>query len=1066
MSKAHTNCLLVTLLPIIWANVGVGNVILGLVIIVVSLIMMIVIYDANLRILLGAQHPAEVKVEATRFTPPLIRNAVRVAKAAYCVREEQEKIFSQTIAGVPCVKSFSCQSPKGFASQAYNIVFFDDYIIVGFRGTNDVKDWCTNCNPIPGNLFDGKIHGGFLQRAKSIPLDEILELARNKKLIFTGHSLGGAIAKICTLLCFYKTTDTPNVLQNIFCITFGAPYVGTAEVKDFVATFRKDFCLANNILNIVNENDCIPGILNLGVSAPVAMEILNKIADPFCQILSWVSTPIVAGGVGVIIDTIRKAITELPDLIPTYQPIGSYQFVDRVERNAQRHLELSRFYGIKDYKYIQDRLSNSVKANAAYIEQHRLDRYEHSLCALLGLERSDEAPSEVATLPPISQICDAIQESRTLPAHLQQYTSYAINSLDRAGLTLIVRVNVREEFQRLSKVLFKLNVARVLCFISHHEFLVEQFYDSFHHVELREYHESHFELNSLRVIRAYEHAFPVSPDAKPLFPQGFIKLNIFTANTQAQFPKSINLHSMETIEGKWTEQWEAAYLRSQIAPAPVPGGFVVNYCRNKTSRELVQRCLLRWRTRFLIKKQRLENAKAIAERTPSSFVLMTASRKFQEILASTGNMKIILRNETMTVSQLCEVIARRVSEDLSSLSLQHEEAMANLRSAQQRELQSLLDGFSKKHKGVSAQTVRQLKQVVNSLRQRIEDIFNANITNREYWSRFECIEQAMAEHGDSLAQISQDYQDKLEKVVRESRQQMDTLKTAQLSEIEQLKTGLEADRVQLLQDNRLSYVGEAAVWGGLVGGVISLFVTTWTESFKIYYERKPINKAAYDIVKSTAQGAALGAISSGIVTYVETTAEILPANSFMRAMLKGNGGIILAVGFFSIGLIGAILQYRRGELTLPQLQAALTTQTTMFAGTLAGGALANALVAFLGASNPFILGAAVLVGSLLGGYAGRKAGEFIDQKWIKSEEEPVRAAYAALGVKAEDSLSKINRQYHILSRRFHPDKVDPKLPEQDKKAAHVRFLEISVAIELIRAHRIDEQQAAAAANLD
>eukprot|EP01031_Cornospumella_fuschlensis_P041672 gene41672-50853_t len=441
---------------------------------------------------------------------------------------------------------------------------------------------------------------------------------------------------------------------------------------------------------------------------------------------------------------------------------------------------------------------------------------------------------------------------------------------------------------------------------------------------------------------------------------------------------------------------------------------------------------------------------------------MTASRKFQEILASTGNMKIILRNEKMTVSQLCKVITHRVSEDLSSLSLQHEEAMANFRSAQQREIQSLLNGFSKKHKGVSAETVRQLKQVVNSLRQRIEEIFNAN-----YWlSRFEDIEQAMAEHGDSLAQVSQDYHDKLEKLVQESRQQMDTLKTTQLSEIEQLKAGLEADRVQLLQDNRLSYAGEAAVWGGLVGGVISLLATTWTESYKIYYERKPIDKVAYDIVKSTAQGAALGAISSGIVTYVETTAEILPANSFMRAMLKGNGGIILAVGFFSIGFIGTIYQYRRGELTFAQLQAALTTQTTMFTGTLAGGALASALVAFLGASNPIIFGAAVLVGSLLGGYSGRKAGEFIDQKWIKSEEEPVRAAYAALGVKAEDSLSKINRQYHMLSRRYHPDKVDPNLPEQDKKAAHVRFLEISVAIELIRAHRIDEQQAAAAVNMD
>ena len=79
-----------------------------------------------------------------------------------------------------------------------------DRIYIAFRGTKDLNDWKYNLQAFRercGSVIPGKFHSGFLQRAKSFPMETIFsdENFKNSDVIICGHSLGGAIASIVTL---------------------------------------------------------------------------------------------------------------------------------------------------------------------------------------------------------------------------------------------------------------------------------------------------------------------------------------------------------------------------------------------------------------------------------------------------------------------------------------------------------------------------------------------------------------------------------------------------------------------------------------------------------------------------------------------------------------------------------------------------------------------------------------------------------------------------------------------------------------------------------------------------
>lgn len=90
-----------------------------------------------------------------------------------------------------------------------------DYVI--FRGTNSIGDWFFNLTAIPAYYNKRWSHGGFAAAHKSVWRRIRRLLNPNKKTVFIGHSLGGALAELSAWAC--------RDFTDVAMITFGKPNV-------------------------------------------------------------------------------------------------------------------------------------------------------------------------------------------------------------------------------------------------------------------------------------------------------------------------------------------------------------------------------------------------------------------------------------------------------------------------------------------------------------------------------------------------------------------------------------------------------------------------------------------------------------------------------------------------------------------------------------------------------------------------------------------------------------------------------------------------------------------------
>lgn len=123
-------------------------------------------------------------------------------------------------------------------------LFKRDYgVIVAFRGSESIKDWYhdmkTHRTRVPW-LNNCRVHTGFLQQYSSIRRQIIDNLQDHSgPIIFTGHSLGGALATIAAL-DFALQKD-----QQITCCTFGSPRVGDSK---FCALFDREVSVSTRCI--------------------------------------------------------------------------------------------------------------------------------------------------------------------------------------------------------------------------------------------------------------------------------------------------------------------------------------------------------------------------------------------------------------------------------------------------------------------------------------------------------------------------------------------------------------------------------------------------------------------------------------------------------------------------------------------------------------------------------------------------------------------------------------------------------------------------------------------------
>lgn len=109
-------------------------------------------------------------------------------------------------------------------------------IIVAFRGTESIRDMCvdTKISRVQLDFFPSGayVHRGFSLQYRSLR-DKVLEQVgalsqeeeqgKPSRLVFTGHSLGGALATIAAL-----DAGLQDLADEVVCVTYGSPRVGNS----------------------------------------------------------------------------------------------------------------------------------------------------------------------------------------------------------------------------------------------------------------------------------------------------------------------------------------------------------------------------------------------------------------------------------------------------------------------------------------------------------------------------------------------------------------------------------------------------------------------------------------------------------------------------------------------------------------------------------------------------------------------------------------------------------------------------------------------------------------------
>jgi len=137
-------------------------------------------------------------------------------------------------------------------------VGFKNSFVIGFRGSEEtgISDWITDIKFIPANYPYAvpksstiQVHSGFIEAYKGVrdKVQHAVKATSQKRVICTGHSLGGALATLCALDIACHVAD-----KKVLCYTYGSPKVGN---PDFIKLYNKK---VPQTVRVVNGPDIVP----------------------------------------------------------------------------------------------------------------------------------------------------------------------------------------------------------------------------------------------------------------------------------------------------------------------------------------------------------------------------------------------------------------------------------------------------------------------------------------------------------------------------------------------------------------------------------------------------------------------------------------------------------------------------------------------------------------------------------------------------------------------------------------------------------------------------------------
>ena len=203
-------------------------------------------------------------------------------------------------------------------------------LIVGFRGTKSMNDVLTDLKVYSKiNNCNGRFHNGFNKRSEQIPIKYFVKkiVEDGYEIIFTGHSMGAAVAALVTVRVLLEKSMVEENCKKVTFIGFGSPLVACGDFQTFInSRFKSNFHF------YINNKDLVPRLLSYMTRIIYedkkelqTSEAKNSYTEAFHLILSLLTNPLKQNN-----DTVRDSLSKIFEIVKWASQLMTTAIVPRL----------------------------------------------------------------------------------------------------------------------------------------------------------------------------------------------------------------------------------------------------------------------------------------------------------------------------------------------------------------------------------------------------------------------------------------------------------------------------------------------------------------------------------------------------------------------------------------------------------------------------------------------------------------------------------------------------------------------------------------------------------------